>query len=179
MSTNYQEAVEIAVGMFKNMSGQKNGQRPFDPKLDAKVRAGAFGMSALARRPEELLKSAADNCDSYDMLRFGLANTLILDPDYDPPKAVRLWLSEYLQGNVKRPKGGTGRYSSQGLHVSIWVVIRHLEKLGFVATRNDTSPATSACDVVADALDQLDLEPREYFSVKKIWFAQKKRAKRV
>jgi len=179
MNTTYQEAVVIAVGMFENMSGTKYGQRPFDPKLDFEERAGVFGMSALARRQEELLNGAAQNAMDFDMLRFGLARTLELDPNYDPPKDVRLWLAEYLRGNVKRPEGGAGSYPSWQLHTSIWVVINHLRALGFSATRNDASPATSACDVVADALDHLGLEPTSFSSVKTIWHAWNKRLKRV
>ena len=40
---------------------------------------------------------------------------------------------------------------------------------GMTATRNDASEATSACDAVADAMKELELEPADFYSVKRIW----------
>jgi hypothetical protein len=75
-----------------------------------------------------------------------------------------------LRGEKKRPVRHGKFAEGIGLrNTYIWLATRRLVKRGMIATRNDASPATNACDAVAEALKQLDENPASYASVKRIW----------
>ncbi len=85
--------------------------------------------------------------------------------------AIADWLVKHLRGEASRPNAQAGRNGSGYAHFKIHCAIRRLVSEGMIATRNDASPPLSACDVVADALAELGLEPKTFHGVKRIWLA--------
>ena len=83
---------------------------------------------------------------------------------------MRDWVADHLQGKVTR-SGRSGRLRAQTLGRDLYIIgaIIELVERGLSATRNDVSAPTSACDAVSDALRHLDVSPRSYSSVKRIW----------
>lgn len=117
---------------------------------------------------ERLIKIAENNAANFDILSVVAAS--YIDAGVLMPEALGQWAVAVLQGEKKRP-GRHGKFAKgTGLRdVCIWETVRRLVKRGMIATRNDASPATSACDAVAEALKLLGESPASYASVKRIW----------
>jgi hypothetical protein len=116
-----------------------------------------------------LVIDRADNYAlSFDVLSVVAAK--YLETDIPMPKILAQWAAAIMRGERKRPKRN-GKFANGTLerNTYIWPVTRKLVKSGMMATRNDESPPTSACDAVAKALKQLGESPTTYASVKRIW----------
>ena len=127
----------------------------------------AVGVRMLRYKTGELLAWAETDAAGFDALRLGIADAL--DRDEELPPEVTAWLVRYLRGEVTRPKATAGRKGKHWLHSLIWMAVLIRVDDGMTATRNDASEATSACDAVADAMKELELEPADFYSVKRIW----------
>jgi hypothetical protein len=100
--------------------------------------------------------------------------------DENPPEAAE-WLVLNLRGEIERPHGTPGTHDAEGLHTGVFLAVHMLVQSGMKATRNDNSKRegaeTSACDAVANAMAEIDLQPATFSSVKKVWLAKKKQTK--
>lgn len=85
------------------------------------------------------------------------------------PTEARDWLLKVLRDEIQRPKAKAGRKPKDWTYVLIWAAILSRVNEGMVATRNDASEPTSACDAVAKALAELNLTPSTFDGVKRIW----------
>lgn len=169
----YPEAVEIARRYLESlMVDGASGRNLLDPEDWRQLDSEAIGAAMLAQRPAYLVGWASLDPEGWDALRLGVASALERG-DTIPPEARR-WLVHYLRGETERPKASAGRHGARGLHIAIVFVVIRLVDCGMNATRNDASPAVSACDAVADALEQLRLSPTTFEAVKKIWLARSK-----
>lgn len=89
------------------------------------------------------------------------------------PPSVNEWLADYLRGGLEEPKRKAGR-PTQAL-IPLWIVsaVNSCVTSEMKATRNDVSEPMSACDAVAEALENLGLEPTTYEGVKRVWLQSK------
>ena len=113
--------------------------------------------------------NGADNCaDSFDFL--AVVSAEYLETGRLMPKVLAQWAAAMMRGEKKRPvRNGRFANGTSVRNLYIWLAINTLVKREMVATRNDESPPTSACDAVAEALKQLGENPTAYASVKRIW----------
>lgn len=142
---------------------------------------GAGGDDAFVRRlravdaeksliadPRFLLAYAETSAEGFDLLCETVAS--MIEAGHRLPEDARGWVVDFLRGNVKRPKASAGRPQKRFNRFQIWSNVDRLVRDGkMLATRNDTSDETSACDAVATALRELGMEPASYSSVKKVW----------
>ena len=169
----YPEAVEIARRYLENfMMDGATGRNLLDPEDLRQLNSEVIGAAMLAQRPAFLVGWASLDCEGWDALRLGVASAIDRG-DEIPPEALQ-WLARHLRGENERPKASAGRHDARGLHIAIVFSVNYLVECGMRATRNDASPAVSACDAVADALAQLKLSPTTFEAVKKIWLARRK-----
>lgn len=165
----YREAVDVAKRIFEDWLNLGLNLQAMD---DVAMQQVAPQM--LQNKPDLLLALAAKHHFGFDALRFGVADAVVNQSDQNLPPAVRTWLVSFLRGEVERPNAGAGRRGGGNdlWHLNIAITVFHLVKAhGMTATRNDASEQTSACDAVADALAELDLEPTTFHSVKRIWLS--------
>jgi hypothetical protein len=117
---------------------------------------------------EQMISRAENNAANFDIL--AVIAAAYIDAGVLMPKALGQWAMAVLRGEKKRPARHGKFAEGTGLrNLHIWEVTRILVKRGMTATRNDVSPATSACDAVAEALMLLGESPTSYASVKRIW----------
>ena len=116
----------------------------------------------------QMINSADNRADSFDVL--AVVSEKYFETDRLMPKVLAQWAAAMMRGEKKRPKRN-GKFANGTLerNTYIWPVTRKLVESGMMATRNDESPPTSACDAVAEALKQLGENPTAYASVKRIW----------
>jgi len=83
---------------------------------------------------------------------------------------LRVWVSDYLEGKTSKTSR-TGRIRAETLYRDLLIVgaVSELSALGLLATRNDVSPPSSACDAVAEACVRIGVAPGSYQSIKRIW----------
>lgn len=164
---NYPEAVEQTKALFQRWS-------------DSDEIWTMCGENAAARfiiyNPEFVLEWAVSDAEGFDVLRSGVSGLLSSGTELHP--AITDWLVKHLRGEASRPNAQAGRKGSGYAHFKIQFAIRRLICEGMIATRNDASLPSSACDVVADALAELGWEPRTFNGVKRVWLAQEGLASR-
>jgi hypothetical protein len=166
---DFEAAIDTAVRILK--AGQGRGS--FDPA--AKNAGGAMeanflqirGFTLLDQDPMALIKKSVRSADAFDALRFGIAHMLRMDGDL--PWDVKVWLAQYLTGQVERPVSSGGRKTRTAWDLNVWLVVHMLVENGMTATRNDDGDLTSACDAVAAALKQIGETPSSYKGVKAVW----------
>ena len=129
------------------------------------------GYDQLGKAPGKLLLQSKVSHDAFLKLRLGLAGRLRIDSGFELSSELRAWLSDYLIGRVVSPK--VRRRSKQDavtLHDRIARAIAALEEEGRPATRPAADASVSGCDIVVQALIELE-EPRpnSYDGVAKIW----------
>ncbi len=129
------------------------------------------GFDQLGKAPGKLVVQSRVSHDAFLKLRFGLAGRLRIDPHYQIPAELRGWLADYLIGRVVSPK--VRRRSKQDvatMHDRIARAIAALKEEGRPATRGLGEADVSGCDIVIQALTELE-EPRpnSYDAVAKIW----------
>ena len=169
---NYQLAVKKSVSLFSSMRDVQ-GQNWHTPSGASFLLNVTIGAKHLRDDIEGLIKKAKSDHYYFQALKFGIAHSL---KEGNPlPEQAVLWLAEYLLGKTIEPKQKQGRANSDIVHLHICMQIFSLVNDGMQATRNDTSPQISACDAVADALKALNLSPKTYEGVKRIWIKNKKR----
>jgi hypothetical protein len=75
-----------------------------------------------------------------------------------------------LKGDISKPRRhGKSKFSNWGRDLCIAKSVEVLVDKGFVATRSDTSPHNSACDIVAEVLISDFNMSVDFETVKKIW----------
>ena len=117
---------------------------------------------------ERMINKAENNAASFDILT--VITAAYAESGILMPEALGQWTAAVLRGEKKKPIRHGKFAEGTGLrNTCIWEATRRLVKRGMIATRNDTSPATSACDAVAEALKQMNESPASYASVKRIW----------
>ena len=166
---NFQEGVKQAKRMLKLFS-QTGPLDPIPITMPNGFKARVLqmkGSEMISKNPTELIEKAKNDPDYFDAIRFGIALHLRIEKEL--PQIILDWLIEHLQGKTKRPRKAAGRGISLGLHVTVAQVVQVLVDRGMHATRNDESPATSACDAVAKALFDLGKTPASFAGVKKVW----------
>ncbi len=166
---NFQEGVEQAKRMLKLFS-QTGPLAPIPITMPNGFKALVLqmeGSEMISKNPTELIEKAKNDPDYFDAIRFGIAVHLVIKKEL--PQIILDWLIEHLRGKTKRPRRAAGRGISLGLHVTVAQVVQVLVDRGMHATRNDASPATSACDAVAEALSDLKMTPNSFEGVKAVW----------
>jgi hypothetical protein len=131
------------------------------------LRAQGRGIAAIRIDFEGLKKRSTTSPDDFDALRFGAANFLALGVDLSP--SLREWIADYLMGHVQCPARKKGTKSKTGIKILIPHLVEFLVKKGMTPTRSISSPACSACDVVADAFKESRVSPSSYRYIEGIW----------
>ena len=88
-------------------------------------------------------------------------------------QALHRWVGDVIRGKCPRPKGGKGSRGPAAKmdkrnDVIRWAV-HLLTECGMPATRNEITERASACDIVAQVLDERGHPVRTYNSVLAIW----------
>lgn len=167
MAITYSEAVQYAEFYLGFDYGEYFDElKPFGLNF---IDQGAqmIGSAHIRNGPEKLILAAKEDPYAFDAMRLGIAFFLKQKEEL-PPEAME-WLVQYLRGELSRPKKRVGAKSKASRHSRISHIVGELVSKGMIATRNDVSPATSACDAVADALAKLGSEPATFQGVKRIW----------
>ena len=125
------------------------------------------GSLLLMQDPEGFIEKARVDPIVHDAARLILADFIAAKSM--PPEIACDWLAAYLKGEAERPAGKAGRKKEIRLHDAIWLTVSDLVDRGMTATRNDASPSDSACDAVAEAMQRLNLEPKTFGGIKRIW----------
>ena len=132
-----------------------------------------LGVSMLGKNPSEMIDLSSVHSDTFLALLLGLAYEL--ENGRNIPAEARLWLAQYLRGEIKPPNQKRGRKNNPGLEVLIYFAVEGGVGRGLTATRNDaTKQNHSACDAVARALGEMRLPYANFDSVKDIWEAGKR-----
>ena len=157
-----------------------------DPSVYREMMLRDVGAAMLRNTPYTLLENASENAESFEALRLALIAKLehpsrdLLTP------AEREWLAKYLAGDVVSPKKNSGARGKNTRDIAVWATIRHLERLGITASRNEVKqtdePYNSCepfcgCDVVAAAFHELEQTPQTYRSVENVWKKMRKKEK--
>jgi hypothetical protein len=125
------------------------------------------------------LINAAKDFHSFDGLKRYCAH--LVRTEKQIPDQLKYWISDLLEDVLPRPKkprGGT----TTGLENN-FLLPRLVEKVAvkfqLERTRNDASDQLSACDAVHQAITRIpearDIRSRQYGTIKKAYFAAKKR----
>jgi enoyl-CoA hydratase/carnithine racemase len=162
MPIGYTEAVQrskkfIQSGLREELAKHASGE----------FMATSIGARMLRHETARLMAWAETDAGGFDALCLGVAHFLEQGEEL-PPKALK-WLLQQLRGEVARPKARAGAKTEFWLHSLIWIAVGNRVLDGMKATRNDAGEPTSACDAVAEALEELGLEPATFHSVKRIW----------
>lgn len=114
----------------------------------------------------ELSKTTGEN---YDQLLFVCG--MILETDENLSSPLKNFLANHLLQEIKRPikKGAPKKGNRDIERFEIADYVKKCTDMGLSATRNDTSPATSACDAVSEALRLEGKEGQSYSNVKQVW----------
>lgn len=167
---NYPEAVRrskklIQSGLREEMTQLASGE----------FMLRSAGGRMLRYKTGDLMAWAEAEAEGFDALRLSIADEI--ERGHNLPDEAREWLLQYLRGKVCRPKSQAGRKLEFWIHHLIWMAVSARVQEGMKATRNDASEAVSACDAVADAMAELDLQPSTFYGVKRVWQDMKKRTK--
>lgn len=172
--TSFADSVDIA---FSNLSQLSNLASECE-KLAALV------VHFCERSDEASLRSVIDASESqalsFDALSLA-SSSIIRRGDYLPPELAS-WTAACLAGEKTRPlvaprfkRGWPGAQAERNL--IIYETVRKLEERGVSATRNDSSPKTSACDAVAAAMLLRKASPSSFKDIKKIYMQVKSKIK--
>jgi hypothetical protein len=162
LKTAYREALENAKTSLSRVKLPHYANGYYDEAI-----AVYGGLTLLESNPEKLVVLSETEPDDFLALRLGVA-AMLEASDPLPPEAMS-WLIKYLRCEVSCPAKKTGAKSKPSLHNMVAQAVADCLPFGLKATRNDASPAVSACDAVAEALTELDLTPATYHSIKRIW----------
>jgi hypothetical protein len=176
MTVEYQEAVLRSKKYFQSaMNGDARGLAAGRNMANARdfdeMHMEVLGAAMLRKRLQDLIAWSKTDAEGFDTLRLGIAASLLYHPNEKLPPEAQEWLGKFLRGKVKRPKAKAGRGHESGINHLIWVMVGMLQQNGMKATRNDVSDPLSACDAVAQALEELELTPTTFHGVKRIWMA--------
>ncbi|MBR9864877.1 MAG: hypothetical protein GYB24_15675 [Rhodobacteraceae bacterium] len=123
-----------------------------------------------------LIKDARRNPQAFDAV--GLLTADFIEHGEEMPKELRDAAIARLKGQerpkreVNRRRGFIGDHWYRDFY--IWNAFSDLVDKGMNPTRNDTSPPTSACDAVAQAMIELGERPNSYSGVSKVWISYEK-----
>lgn len=162
---SFSDPVKVAEECIQELSDE------LKPMLD--VMLGVYE-EEMSNNPEKFLAEAKSHT-GFKVVSLVISSAI--ERGENLPPAVNQWLADYLGGRLSEPKRNTGRPAT--LLTPLWIVIAVSVCLnrGMKATRNDVSEPVSACDAVAEALENLGLEPVTYEGVKRVWLTNNKRFK--
>ena len=145
------------------------------------------GLEELRSDPAGLVERSAHNRDDFDALRYALGHQLHLQqllPEHELgsianiPKEAWKWMADFLLGKNKKPRGGRVAKEYFLRDASIALILDDLCKRGmtryFNSDRKQEVPNESACNAVATALRELQLQPNSYERVADISEAMSK-----
>lgn len=130
------------------------------------------GLNALRGNGFAVLARARMDWRAHRALELGCA--VYLRNAMDLPPWASDWLADKLEGKVPRPPRPRGALSRSGLHYLICECIEALIAAGMIGARNEATEQRSACDVLAEALRQVGLQPSTFEGVKRIYFSWNK-----
>lgn len=161
----FQAAVDWAVAQLLNAKAvspelfEADGLEKVDD-LDA-------GLQALIGDGSGLVLQARTDWRAYRALELGCAR--YVRNAWDLPGWASEWIADHLEGNITRPTRPRGPYSKTGLHQLICECVEALITAGMVGVRNDATERRSACDVLAEALRLVGLQPSTFEGVKRVF----------
>ena len=142
---DYKEAVAWAKGVFERL----NAKGAFQFGGDTAVFLLDHTYSFALQDPEQYISLAEKDPVWFNGLKAVAAE--ILRRNDVMPKQIANWVADVLMGAAKEPDPARGRPATTVHQATVWVTVSQLVIWKWKATRNDASPALSACDVVADA----------------------------
>ena len=138
--------------------------------------------------PEEidwfsLIEDSKENSDAFEKLRLYCSWVIRRDNYLEAP--LRLWLCDYLEGLIKEPPGNKGRpKKSFGSEYFIALLISIVcRKYKLTHSRNQASPELSGCDVIAEAIREVNsdsqpeifIKPTSYNELRQLFSRMKKK----
>lgn len=166
---NFRAAVETASEVLRKTTAlyEQGISRGMDEEFYTYLSGALY-----RQNPEALVIAASKYPEWLEPLKQRISDS-IRDREDIPPVALN-WLRGYLRGEGI-PKATKGRPNNDGLHLIIAIAVSGIvTKHEITATRNDASPALSACDAVAIALQEAGMQPSSYEQVKRVWLTAKK-----
>lgn len=125
----------------------------------------------------ELIDQSYVNRAKFDVLRFAAASAV--ESDGEVPEKLRKWVAGFLRGEIHTPNSHAGTGSQLYLHMIIHEQVQYCIDEGYNVTRNDASEPLSACDIVANALSELNMQPSTFESIKRIYYNMRKKLRRL
>lgn len=142
---DYKEAVAWAKGVFKRL----NDKGAFQPGADTTVFLLDHTYNLALHDPEQYINLAKKDRVWFSGLK-AVASEILRRNDV-MPQQIANWVADLLIGMAKEPKPARGRPPTTVHQATIWLTVSQLKSWQWKVTRNDWSPALSACDVVAEA----------------------------
>ena len=175
----YEEAVQISMQLIR--AGLDNELLVMESMGsvfigDPELILTRIGIGIIRENPEEILEFSNKSHNNFNAIKHAVA--CMIEYNEVLPAEVRTWVIGVLKGEIKCPPRRRGQPSKDWSSAAIWVAVKNLVDSGMIATRNDATPAISACDAVADALYNLGHTPQTFEGVKKIWLEFSKIEKR-
>lgn len=141
----HREAVAWVKGVFKRL----NDKGAFEAGSDTTAFLLEHTYDLALSDPEQYIGLAEKDPFWFKGLKFVSAE--ILKRNAEMPRQLSDWVADVLTGKVRVPKPARGRPVATVHHAAVWLTVSQLVYWKWTQTRNDASPALSACDVVADA----------------------------
>lgn len=163
---SFERAIAYAWGRLQKSAHMTDERQWLDPTFR--------GLNMLKSDPKKLIEDSRLNADAFDALRFAIACKIERnEPLADNAKA---WAASYLRGEIEMPIRKSGAKTSSGKHRAIVDCIAEIAGYGGLnAMRNDAAKAKeSACDAVAAALRDLEMEPETFEGVRDLWKQRRK-----
>lgn len=143
---NHAQAMDWVQGVFDRL----NTKEAFTHENDLNAAYLRLTYTLAKTDPVQYLRLASQNPEWFEALKIVCAEMLRRHDEL--PHELANWIADTLVGKVKRPKQKGGRPRSSTYQAAIWMTVSQLVRWGWTKSRNDVSPSTSACDVVAEAL---------------------------
>lgn len=163
----FRSAVNWAV--YQLLHARAIAPEPFQPDGLEKVDDLDAGLRALMSDGSELVSRSRTDWRAYRALELGCAR--YIRNSLDLPQWASEWVADNLEGKTPRPARPKGPPSKGGLHQVICECIETLIAQGMIGVRNDATERRSACDVLAEALSQVGLQPSTFEGVKRVFLS--------
>jgi len=142
---DHQKAVVWAKGVFKRLYDRG----AFNANADTTAFLLDHTYSLALGDPEQYIGLAQKDLVWFKGLK--CVTSEILKRNDAMPRQLACWVGDVLMGIIDEPKPPRGRPMATVHQAAVWMVVSQLVQWKWTKTRNDTAPALSACDVVADA----------------------------
>ena len=142
---DHKDAVAWVKGAFKRL----NDNRDFEAGTDTTAFLLDHTYDLAIFDPDQYISLAEKDPVWFKGLKFVTAE-ILKRSDPLPPQLAR-WVADVLVGTTRAPKKAAGRKLATVHQAAIRIAVFQLVQWKWTKTRNDASPAMSACDVVAEA----------------------------